>query len=460
MVAVVAAAWRAGECGTSAAAAVGSSLAQRDALGIEPTTESGSPGRVALAPPRTSAGVGAATESRDGKRRIGARKGPEAIELAAIEGVVYWSNGLPAASARVHVAQRGATGERQIYGGTTETDAEGRFHLPVLREGICTVSAAANAPKGESGAARPVRTGGPRCTAVAEYVAPGARALRLVLQPGELLSGRVVDDAGEPVAAFTLRARPRDGALPHPLDDQLLRRFRNEEGRFELDDLLAGEWEIEAHSFHHANSNLRRVRVPSGGELVLRMERRARIAGRVSLPDGRAAANVRVEVEHGRGKPSTGVRTDEGGRFDGLELPPGDYRLVAKAKGFATSVEQRISLAPAEERNDLALVLRRGARIAVEVRPAREDPRLSISLGGPGGRRTASIGAEGPAEFRDLEPGEYVVSLDTPSRHESVLETGTVVISMRKAIASERFILAEGEARSVVLEPTEAVDEP
>src|SRR4029078_5753610 len=104
------------------------------------------------------------------------------------------------------------------------------------------------------------------------------------------MSGRVVDDLGNPVAKFTVTAIAR-GEPPDELSSP------SEAGEFVLGGLHDGAWEICAEAQDHSRSSVHRVVLPDESEPVdLVLQRCAKVSGKVLLPSGEVASNARIRA--------------------------------------------------------------------------------------------------------------------------------------------------------------------
>src|SRR5213593_72738 len=68
------------------------------------------------------------------------------------------------------------------------------------------------------------------------------------------------------------------------------------------------------------------------------------LSGTVSDPTGAVVPNVSITIEETTRGTSRSATTDDGGRYGFPQIPPGKYRLVAKATGFADVVIEALEL--------------------------------------------------------------------------------------------------------------------
>lgn len=272
----------------------------------------------------------------------------------------------------------------------THTDEEGRFGFQQVEEGAYLVSA-----RGDSGVKSPPVT-----------ARAGDRSIELVLEEPAVLTGRVVDDRGAPIAAFTI-----DGVLQNDPD-----------GRFRLPMMTAGPQKILIAAPGRAPL-LHRVRIRPGarrdlGDIALGAPREIR--GRVTESgSGEPVAGAHVFVArsldqinnaaHGGGIDllPTAV-TDASGQF-AVSAPQGEVPLVVQHAHFQQAV---VEVAEGQERADAAL--ERGATVRGRVLDVAGRPlEASIFFDGPTPVMARSR-ADGSYEATGLSPGDYRVGARRP----------------------------------------------
>ena len=62
------------------------------------------------------------------------------------------------------------------------------------------------------------------------------------------------------------------------------------------------------------------------------------LSGAVTDPAGKAVAGARISAKNIATAFATETMTDSAGRYDGLNLPPGNYEVSVAAPGFSTTI--------------------------------------------------------------------------------------------------------------------------
>lgn len=435
----------------------------------------------------------------------------EGIELvlsrgASLAGVVRWPDGTPAVGARIAAsfdlsqlsgpaafnAMRGASG-------STTSDAEGKFHLSGLGAGPFTVrswvgSPPVSAPGSEipfleaeiaDAAAElgeavedPEPGTPPEGTPAAEdrfgraridHVGPGTLDLVLELHPPSVLSGRVVDDNGDPIPNCRVQASLSPGGnLADFLSAQTLQDdVDNPEGAFEISDMEAGTWRVVASAGGFARPEAQVLEVGhaeqiEGIEIVLLPA--ARVSGRVLDPNGNPVADAlvgqRIDIANLRELTMDGgsrreSRSRDDGSFDLRGLPIGTVSLVANAAEFAESEAFTADLTSAEHLEDVVLTLRQGARITGEVfnsegELAEGTTVMTQTPMGSDQKRTVTD-ENGAFEFDHVTPGKRQVIAMMNTGGELAGDASQDMASLLDSMKFQALDLRDGEDTHVVL---------
>jgi hypothetical protein len=316
--------------------------------------------------------------------------------LGTIEGVALLADGRPAAGARVLAA--GAEHE-----GAAAADAAGAFRVSVPA-GSYRVVAADGRAAGSS--AQPV--------AVAAGAATRGVALRL--GPASAIEGTVsASGTGAPVAGAEV------AILPHETGAIAARTAAGPDGRFRVEGLAPGAWDLRASARGRSPALLPAITLGAGQrfETSVALAGTGSVEGAVRTAAGAAIASARVRVaQRGDGLPGAvpfEVRTDFEGRYriDGLEV--GRAELVAHEEGTALGVSRAIRVAEGRTaRADFFLAeagVLAGRASPPPGAPARPLAVVAVPMrAGLGGPQAARALADATGHYRlDLPAGEYRV---------------------------------------------------
>jgi len=276
----------------------------------------------------------------------------------------------------------------------TRADGEGRFELrglPALPGGT-TARVSVTAP-----------TFVPLEAVEVELPRPAtAGELRLVLERGAVLQGRVTTAAGEPVPAVRVGV---GGSAASTNDDGLYWLEGAELGRQEVLFLhpsygrVAKPFEIQ----------------PGINVLDVSFEPGVEVTGRVVDDTGKPVPGARVELAPENRFEPRQYRdvTGEDGRFRLAPVLAGKYRLKAGANGF-TDTERPGTLAVAGEPvSNLEVTLDRGAVLSGRILglPAEDLAQVEVEARGDNGETVAAwTDGRGRYEIRSLAPGDWTVT--------------------------------------------------
>lgn len=409
----------------------------------------------------------------------------------SIAGVVHWPDGQPVAGASVSLrfaAEQEGTEINWSWGGNdhaTRSDGEGKFCFTGLSKGKGALRAEAKAPqpaaeagvveaaakKGEEPAASeksadagsdstveakeptgkdptakdPTKESSAsrfpktrKWTAVAGEIEAGTQAVVLTLNAGYSLPGRVVDSAGAPVKEFLVRAEPveKDRKEWQPVRGALSQRFSDADGRFTLEGLHEGEWQIRAEAKNAPACSPQQVRVPAqSAPLQLTLAAGCTLRGTVVDPKGQPvrSARLRAEPEHEdsnrfvfNGNRRFSTSADAEGNFTIEGIPPGPLHLRASCDEWAEAEPLPFDLAPGQKLEGVRVVMRVPGRIRGIVLDGagHTDAARPVSLGGgPSGNwQQTTSDSNGRFEFEKLAPGDYTVY--TQPKQEEVASAG------------------------------------
>ena len=355
------------------------------------------------------------------------------VPSGTLAGIVVDESGQPLEGVRIRGLVRGDGEEIEHF--RASTSAQGRFRVSRLGQGSFELVLS--------------RPGFAAARETVSLSSGESRAdLRFVLRPGRAATGLLLDEAGDPVAGAevelvrSVTAAPGDFEEESVAEDRLFRTATGSGGRFRIDDLPAGGYELNAHlrGFRPlAEKGLELPREESVQDLgTFVLKRGAALEGRVRDPSGSPVADAEVWVSQPGDSPrilaaaeaagpAARTRLDGGFRLQGLD-PEQAVGLEICRRGHLTA-GLLLDSVPAEP---VEITLSPAARVAgrvvgpngepvpgaqVEAELEREPdssgpfPSLSVSpcpLGS--GSRSASTGLDGSFLLEALEPGRFRVS--------------------------------------------------
>ncbi len=292
--------------------------------------------------------------------RTFATRSDEPVELrlprqGTLSGHVVDPDGRPVTAFEVQAKQHRARMDGAVPFGSVQRvrDPEGRFTLTGFDPGWACVDAWAQ------GYALTASD----CTKLSQ----GAElaGLLVTLQRGASLTGRLIDDLGQPVpnakvALFLNREPEVDFLRSNPRENPRLKSTRaDQDGVFLLEDLSAGTYQVEVDHPDHAVLRHDDVLVEAGADNdagALVVTRSATVRGAALDASGSALPGASVTLMRIDG-PSREVRTDGHGRFVFARVAPGEYVLTCFGRtpdlqdmlNTIKLPDERLQLAPGQE---------------------------------------------------------------------------------------------------------------
>ena len=335
---------------------------------------------------------------------------------AEIHGFVADPDGEPVAGATIEVNRYGADRDQER---TTTTELDGAFRLGGLpHEPVdLSVRAAGFAPL----ALRQARPG-------------TEEPIRIELQAGASLAGRVVDDTGNPVVRARVRVDPDTETLMQAggWSSQDYVKRTGSDGRFHFKHLNAGIWSLEATE-GTTTAALDDIELGPGAELEieLRLRSQDQLTVIVTTYVGEPVSEARIRVKP-EGDPYSSAygTTDAGGRAQ-IGVTPG-AATVSIEHPKEQNESREVLLEPGN--NELAIQLKSGGEISGVVRSADGAPvalatveaHSEDELDRPAFLRRywdppAQTISDRSGQFRvtGLEPGAYFLTASAPGFPES-----------------------------------------
>ncbi len=364
-----------------------------------------------------------------------------AAQTASVDGVVVnHVTGEPISGAHVRVltGDVASISVERVYGAVS--DQAGRFAVSGMQPGLYLV-----VPE-HSGYVFTRPAGPIPATVLALRAGQHVTGQKVELTPIGFVSGRVVDEDGDPVsgAPLQLHAAPPDTdfvnpfaiALPYRTDDRGEFRIVVAPGNYYLQTTpwqqFGPTWHpsadrqdqasaIEVKPGQEATADIRLRRAPppgsgGGGSLLS-------LSGAVTgSPNRSAIVMLHVRTNTGTFQSFRGSGTDAAGNFTIRGVPPGSYRIFAQyPPGKLQSQVLEMQLSGADT-GDVQLALRAGENVdgSVEVNGSAPTRRLTVKLealepNGPGTPETApaEVGKDGTFRVSGVLAGRYRLRVGT-----------------------------------------------
>ncbi len=330
------------------------------------------------------------------------------LETAAVlAGRVLTADGLPVAGATI-TARRQAI--RQSRQDSATSDGDGHFAFDRLAPGRVTIRAA--------------KEGFTAAEVEAEAGQDGA-SVELVLGRGVEVSGRLVDEGGEPVAGGEVTLVPSAVSFATPDEPRATTRS---DGTFTLSGVADGEYRIGV-------LDRWRLRYTSPGPVVVegaavrgvevRLPGRAAVRGRLLglEPDQAAGLTITASSSSNPGAPHPG-RVLDGGGYEITDLLPGDWQVRAAVADGGPVATARVTIDPEEPEAEADLRFEPGLTLTGRVVRAGEPVVGATVLVNSLARAMSNSGVtDGDGRFRvtSLGAGRNVVQIQTVGHSESAV---------------------------------------
>ncbi len=241
---------------------------------------------------------------------------------------------------------------------------------------------------------------------------PGTTRVDLLFEKGAAISGRVVNEEGEPVPSASVHVQ--SGAAE---GEGMERRdgYSQADGSFEIPGLQEGEYRLTASAKGYGTSEPQRLRLGSSGveglEIRLSREASGAISGRVLGLSPQALSRIRVEAETLVGWDNPTSLVDEQGRYRLPGLRSGDWIVKAYPFDGGRAIQEEVVVEPgAEVVLDLQFPegLTFSGRVLLDGRPLRGAQILAASLKKEDSHAMAGTDFEGRFSLGPLQPGPHL----------------------------------------------------
>lgn len=369
-----------------------------------------------------------------------------------VEGRVLSPDGRPVPGAEVSVIEPSTDGMgiSRFSQLRAMTDGDGQYSIDGVPPGPRTVEANA---EGYRRAVREVE------------VTPEPRSVDLVLERGLEVSGRVVDDAGNPVASVDVSLIAGQNFFDAP------RAMTGADGAFTIAGVQDGTYRLMARKEGYTLDGLGESVTVSGAPVAgieLKLSSGGMITGRLSGVELNQLSRVRVwanfEMNSGR--------VDPEGNYQIPNLRPGSWEVTAVVPNTSLRATGRVTLEPGakEARLDLqfgdgyelrGIVLRNGEPVA--------SAALTLVRTGTVEGGMESTDHQGSFRFGGLQEGAYKLTVSTPNgaHHEEKVDIAgdrEIRVELRTASLSGRVIDSLDQSPvsgvRISLEPAQPGDQP
>ena len=312
------------------------------------------------------------------------------------------------------LAQVEVEARRPIVGArAAEVGADGSYRIEGLAAGSWLVVASL--------------AGGQREVQARVPLGPGGEAARDLVFDGGLSLAGVVLYRGTPLPDTLVSARGQARSVERATTT-------DHEGRFRLEELEADTYWLGLNNERELVMHNQMVELPADREITIEIER-ASVAGRVVDAASRGpVAEAVVALRHLAGGDTPEFLladgSDEAGRFELLQVPPGRYLMTVSKEGYGPDQRQlEVTMGGDAAAIEVALEPSPGVELDVRLASGRTPALLHLRLLGPGGQvllaDSRPVGRDGRVRLATAPPGDWTLLAAAPA---GALTAGRVVV--------------------------------
>jgi protocatechuate 3,4-dioxygenase beta subunit len=386
---------------------------------------------------------------------------PLLIEMSpemSIEGVVVLGDDSPVEG--VEVQATGNQTQVKTFGGiqqgprTSITDRKGAFRVTGLAAGTWSIDV--RPPWSSELNIKAKRVDG---------IAGGAKDVRVAVEQGGAISGRVCDPQGKGIQMAWINANPMPKEGVNLTGNEWRYAQTRADGTFTINGLGEGPYQVHVNANAGGGKSYRPARTDNVAvgtkDLRFTMETGLAITGVVNDPDGRPVSQLQIQAQpvdtQGGQAQGGGAMTDNEGRFTISGLAPGDYRFDVPQWGGPNQAWVLDAKQPVQAgTSDVRLTVGKGVTISGvlldESGAAITQGWVSAFTKKGGNHKYAQPKPDGAWEIAGLEAGEkYTLAAQSQGRVNATVDevaagTKDVRISLAKGLeATGRLVDGAGK---------------